>query len=277
MIWNFSLDGVRSPSRNPTPRKLDDLPPRGAQCLPGDYSITVKHGDREATTSATVLPDPREDISSADRLAKHRAVMQGQRLVGELAALTDRLARAKKDVTAIKDRLNASATPEERDEWSKAKSTDQESEESEESETSEHADNTETTDEPEEQASAADSTSHEDPRTALHLAVKHAIKEIQTLQDDIFGKENMQGIVRRRSALDTTRGAAYSLRSSNDLPTSAQLTRLERAITEVTGFRDRLSALISDSVANVSARLRESSLSLAPSLDGVPTSESSGR
>ncbi|HXM94504.1 MAG TPA: hypothetical protein VOA64_09665 [Candidatus Dormibacteraeota bacterium] len=52
------------------------LGPRGPLAEPGEYTIKIKAGTREATQRVTVAEDTRINISAADRAARHDAIVQ---------------------------------------------------------------------------------------------------------------------------------------------------------------------------------------------------------
>jgi hypothetical protein len=70
-----------SPSE-PTPEQLEaiaagyDFGPRGPFVEPGEYTIKIKAGEREATQNVTVEEDPRLQLSAEDRAARHAAIDQ---------------------------------------------------------------------------------------------------------------------------------------------------------------------------------------------------------
>jgi len=89
------LDGSGSPGVNrvswdlrasspaePSPEQLEaiaagyDFGPRGPFVEPGEYTVKIKAGDKEATEKVTVEADPRWELSSEDRAARRAAIDQ---------------------------------------------------------------------------------------------------------------------------------------------------------------------------------------------------------
>ena len=76
--WDLRYD---SPAE-PTPEQLEamaagyDFGPRGPFVEPGEYSIQIKAGDKEATQKVTVEEDPRLQLSVEDRAARLAAIEQ---------------------------------------------------------------------------------------------------------------------------------------------------------------------------------------------------------
>jgi hypothetical protein len=70
--------------------------------LPGTYTVTVKYGENEASTSVNVLTDPRYNIPESERIAKFEA----QLYVGSLQeTVTDAIERIRETRTEIDDVL----------------------------------------------------------------------------------------------------------------------------------------------------------------------------
>jgi photosystem II stability/assembly factor-like uncharacterized protein len=76
--WDLRYD---SPAE-PTPEQLEamaagyDFGPRGPFVEPGEYSIKIKAGEKEATQKVTVEEDPRLQLSVEDRAARRAAIEQ---------------------------------------------------------------------------------------------------------------------------------------------------------------------------------------------------------
>jgi photosystem II stability/assembly factor-like uncharacterized protein len=86
-----------NPPAEPTPEQQEAIAagfgfgPRGPLVEPGEYTVKIKAGDKEATQKVTVEEDNRITISASDRAARHEAI---EKLYG-MAKSTD------KDRTAI--------------------------------------------------------------------------------------------------------------------------------------------------------------------------------
>jgi photosystem II stability/assembly factor-like uncharacterized protein len=74
--WDLRLN----PAAEPTPEQLEAIAagfgfgPRGPLVEPGEYTVKIKAGDKEATQKVTVEDDNRITMSAADRTARHEAI-----------------------------------------------------------------------------------------------------------------------------------------------------------------------------------------------------------
>jgi hypothetical protein len=70
----------QNPAADPTPEQLEAIAagfgfgPRGPLVEPGEYTIEIKAGDKEASQKVTVEDDNRISMSAADRAARHEAI-----------------------------------------------------------------------------------------------------------------------------------------------------------------------------------------------------------
>jgi photosystem II stability/assembly factor-like uncharacterized protein len=119
VVWNLERDGVRGPSRQ---LDLDDpeVPPPGREVLPGTYELTVRFRGAEQKTKVTVIADPRVDVQARDRIAKDAAQAQQEARSEALRQTLQRLARAKKDIDLVRQRLAVEKKPKEGDDPLKA-------------------------------------------------------------------------------------------------------------------------------------------------------------
>ena len=76
--WDLRYNSPAEPS----PQQLEaiaagyDFGPRGPFVEPGEYTINIKAGDKDATQKVTVAADPRLALSAEDRAARHTAIDQ---------------------------------------------------------------------------------------------------------------------------------------------------------------------------------------------------------
>jgi photosystem II stability/assembly factor-like uncharacterized protein len=97
----------------PTPEQLEaaaagfDFGPRGPLVEPGEYTIKIKAGSKEATQKVVVEDDPRLQMSPADRAARHEAIEQ-------LYVLAKTADKDRKTIEGIKEGLKAA-----REQWKK--------------------------------------------------------------------------------------------------------------------------------------------------------------
>jgi photosystem II stability/assembly factor-like uncharacterized protein len=97
----------------PTPEQVEaaaagfDFGPRGPLVGPGEYSIKIKAGSKEATQKVVVEDDPRMQMSAADRAARRDAIEQ-------LYALAKTADKDRKTIEGIKEGLKTA-----REQWKK--------------------------------------------------------------------------------------------------------------------------------------------------------------
>jgi hypothetical protein len=110
IVWGFERDAVPGPDRELEVEE-PDVPPHGRQVIPGDYELTVRFQGSEQKTKVTVLPDPRVEIPTAARQEKEAALARHDAMVGELRRAFQRLARARKDIALVQQRLAVEKKP----------------------------------------------------------------------------------------------------------------------------------------------------------------------
>jgi photosystem II stability/assembly factor-like uncharacterized protein len=113
IYWRFDRDGGPSPSR--TVKKPAKMPPSGRSVLPGDYKLTVRFQGDLQEVNATVLADPRVEISMADRQAKDSLRSSREALNMRLFEASQLLAPVKKQLDVVRQRLALEPKPEEGD------------------------------------------------------------------------------------------------------------------------------------------------------------------
>jgi len=107
--WDLRYNSPAEPS----PEQLEaiaagyDFGPRGPFVEPGEYTIKINAGDKEATQKVTVEADPRLTFSSEDRAARHAAVDQ-------LYAMAKSTDKDRKTILGIQSALKAA-----RESWKK--------------------------------------------------------------------------------------------------------------------------------------------------------------
>jgi photosystem II stability/assembly factor-like uncharacterized protein len=109
LFWRFERDGGPGPGREL--QEEPELPPPGREVLPGDYTLTVRFRGESKTVPVTVLADPRLTIPLADRAAKDGLREQRERHQATLHRATQRLARSKKEIDVVEQRLAVEPKP----------------------------------------------------------------------------------------------------------------------------------------------------------------------
>ena len=102
-----------NPSAEPTPEQVEAIAegwtagPRGPLAQPGEYTVKLKAGEKEAMQKVLVEEDPRVQISAADRAARFEAIQKAY----DLAKTAD---KDRRTISGIKDALKTA-----RDNWKK--------------------------------------------------------------------------------------------------------------------------------------------------------------
>ncbi len=103
IVWNLRRDPFERPDTG-RPQEESPFQPSGVQILPGAYTLQLTLGESEATGTIRVLPDPREQLSAADRLAKYEAVLRAGEVRDAVAEAITRIYRTRKDVDVVLDK-----------------------------------------------------------------------------------------------------------------------------------------------------------------------------
>lgn len=97
--WNLRTDGSRSPRLGrPTGRQST---PQGPEVLPAVYTVKIKAGRVEASTTVEVLPDPRMNIPQTDRQAKFDMMQQVSQRLEVAAEAVDGIVALRKVIDAV--------------------------------------------------------------------------------------------------------------------------------------------------------------------------------
>ena len=101
IAWGLESDGALSMPGD-EPKEDKDILSAGPEVVPGIYSITVKLNDHEFETKATVLKDPRFNVSAQDLRASYNLQHQAVDMYSTLTKAVHALVDSKKDVELIK-------------------------------------------------------------------------------------------------------------------------------------------------------------------------------
>jgi photosystem II stability/assembly factor-like uncharacterized protein len=107
VAWDLRRKGWKQPQRRDR-REGEDDDPVGPEVMPGDYVVRVAYKDHVAEAPIKVLPDPRLEISPADRAAKLEAISACGRLQEALAAALDHIREVRQDLEVISRKAKAS-------------------------------------------------------------------------------------------------------------------------------------------------------------------------
>ena len=104
--WDLTRDAFKSP---PSPDDDDEeRVRRGPEVVPGMYIITMKFRGNEARQSVHVLPDPRQEVTVADRLAKWNAILRAGQLQESVTDAIMRIQKTRTDIDAVTTKVKKS-------------------------------------------------------------------------------------------------------------------------------------------------------------------------
>lgn len=101
--WNFSRNGVRGPSYRDRPADRDPQP--GARVMPGEYMAIVQWGMHKDSSRFKVLPDPRMEVSAADRRLREQKIEEFYSLARAGKQAFDRLKDVRKAMKQVQQIL----------------------------------------------------------------------------------------------------------------------------------------------------------------------------
>ncbi len=200
----------------------------GPDVLPGSYTVTLKYGDNEASGTVNVLPDPRYNLTLAQRHAKFDALMHAGAVQEVLAEAVSRIRDTRDEIDEILGLVSA--------------------------------------DEPEETTSTDNGQSAhrpgglaDDELATEARSLKQKLTELEGWLWDAPspGKDEISA--------DTTiysrvRGAYFSMSSSWDEPTSAQQWYLQQAESRVQEAIVELNRIFAEDVTAFRAKVEEAGL-----------------
>ncbi|HMB52600.1 MAG TPA: hypothetical protein VKU40_04750, partial [Thermoanaerobaculia bacterium] len=100
VTWDLDQDAYDEPDPGDLPRWWE---PTGPEVMPGEYTVTVRFRDEEATAPLTVVADPRYDLPEADRRAKLELLERVGTVQEALTAAIERVQQARGEVETALD------------------------------------------------------------------------------------------------------------------------------------------------------------------------------
>jgi len=103
ITWELDVRGVRYPD---TPKPKEESAERGGRnVVPGDYLVRISYGDAADSTTVTVLPDPKLQMSLEDMVAKAELIDRHYETVRSVTGKVDRLREVKETLGSLKKLL----------------------------------------------------------------------------------------------------------------------------------------------------------------------------
>ena len=110
VVWPLERDGERGPARE-LETDTPEVPPGGREVLPGTYQVTVRFQGESRTQPVVVRADPRVEIAAAAREQKDQAEQRRSEILRPLRDATQRLARSRRDLELVRQRLAVEQKP----------------------------------------------------------------------------------------------------------------------------------------------------------------------
>ncbi|MEM8895292.1 MAG: glycosyl hydrolase, partial [Bacteroidota bacterium] len=83
---------------------------RGHKAVPGEYTVTLKAGDRESSSSFTIMPNPILEATMADYQKQHKVMSSIQSRVNDIHGKVNDMSKVRDQIDAIIDRLSDDET-----------------------------------------------------------------------------------------------------------------------------------------------------------------------
>ncbi len=240
VTWNLRGDPFKRPETG-EPQEVSPFQRSGRPVLPGTYTVRLSLNDHETEGTVRILPDPREDISEADRVAKHEAVTRAGEVRDVLAEAITRIYRTRKDVDVLLGKVRLAL-----------KEADEEG--------------------PGDGEAAADGEDGEDgedsPLEALQESGQKLKKTLTELEKTLWVPPDTKGIPYGADKPWSKAGRAlFALGSSSDAPTPAQLTFLGLAEEAVADALTEINRVFGEDVSAFRELVAGSGLELLPRLE----------
>jgi hypothetical protein len=238
VTWNLRGDPFKRPDTG-EPQEESPFQPSGGPVLPGTYTVRLSLNDHETEGTVRILPDPRENISEAERVAKHEAVMRAGEVREALAEAITRIYRTRKDVDVLLGKVGQALK--EADEADPGDGGD----------------------------SAADGEDGEDgPLEALQESGQKLEETLTELEKTLWVPPDAKGIPYGDDKPWSKAGRAlFALGSSSDAPTPAQLTFLRLAEEAVADALAEMNRVFDEDVSAFRELVADSGLELLPRLE----------
>ncbi len=228
VFWSLRRDGFDEPPRSNEEEYFSDEN-EGPEVLPGIYTVTVKFGDAEQSQQMKVFADPRYQIPMSAMQAKWDAEMHLGRLQEVATAGIKRIAGIRGDVEAITGKVKSA-------EEAKKKET------------------------------SAELPAKSEPNPLLKAAgeLTKRLDEVETL---FWTPPKTKGIVAEDNAMSKIGFMQFSLGSSWDAPTDAQMRYMKEAETRLQKAVDALNQFEAGDLAKFREEVVQSDVGLLPTLE----------
>lgn len=222
--WNLRRDEFKSPPGEDRWWE-EENGSGGPEVPPGLYTVTVKYKDHTASASVRVLPDPRFEVSEADRAARWQALLRAGALQETVTEAIQRITDARTDVDAVVAKLKAA-------------------------------------DKAEKKGSADDAIDPASPRKPLLDDAKALKDKLLAMEKRLRVPPKTKGIVDYDDVLEKVRTAGWSIGSSWKAPTPVQTGKLAIAEKRVAAAIAEVNALFANDVAPFRQKVHAAGIAL---------------
>ena len=236
LTWNLRGDPFKRPETG-EPQEVSPFQRSGRPVRPGTYTVRLSLNDHEAEETVRIVPDPRENISEADRIAKYEAMTRAGEVRDALAEGITRIYRTRRDVDVLLGKVRQALKEAEKASFGDAEG-------------------------------AADADDEEGPLEALQKSGQKLKKTLAELEKKLWVPPDTKGIPYSDDKPWSMAGRAlFALGSSNDAPTPAQLTFLRQAEEAVGDALAEINRVFADDVSAFRELVADSELELLPRLE----------
>jgi photosystem II stability/assembly factor-like uncharacterized protein len=222
--WDLRLDSPRRIPRKSDEEESEFRRARGAEVLPGAYTVRVSMGDQKAEGKLNVVGDPRFQIQPGAREASFQAIQRAANLGNTVTDAVDRITRARNDINAVTAKLRR------QDEEAKRQNPD----------------------------------SADPARKELLAASRRLLQKLDALEKRFWHSDQTKGLLPDDDLESRIGGAARGLGSSWDAPTPALLATLDRSERDLKVALSDLNKLFAEDVAAFRAKVRDAKVELLP-------------
>jgi photosystem II stability/assembly factor-like uncharacterized protein len=223
--WDLRMDAPRRiPRKSDSGEENEFRRGRGAEVLPGTYTVRVTQGGQKAEGKITVVGDPRFQIPAGAREANFQATRRAGTLLSTVADAVDRITRTRTDVNAITAKLRKQ----------------------------------------DEEAKRTNPDAEDPARKDLLATARRLNQGLDALEKRFWHSDQIKGLLGDTDLESRIGGSARAIGSSWDAPTPAQLATLNLAEKDLKAALDDLNKFLATDVAAFRTKVRDAKVELLP-------------
>lgn len=219
-VWDLRADGYKTPPTGD--EEEDDEGEPGYEVPPGTYTVTVTFGGESASAPVEVRPDPRIDVSAADREARWQALRRSGEIQELASVAVERLLETRADVETTVSRLEDRKKERERQ--------------------------------------LGDDAEH--PEQPVLDAAEKIQEKLDGLEKILRTPPGTKGIPRESTVIDRISYANWFLDSEWGRPTPSQMAYLERAEAQLKNALEKVNAFYAEDLPAFRQKVKEAEVDL---------------